>query len=466
MPISREEPLPIRLLLPGRGGDCGYGSGHGPLFSASAIGASRHRPLLQQSAWLVSLLLTAFWFLLTANLQAVEKIIREPIVTDYSITNEAFLESISHHLNSPLVGGNKIQELINGDEIFPSMLQAIREATNTITFENFHWHSGILSDQFIEALSDRARAGVKVHCIVDSIGAFKFKKADRKRLRASGVELEIFNPIWPWNFWTWNHRTHRKTLVVDGRVGFIGGICIADTWMGNATLPMQWRDTEFKVEGPAVSQLQGVFMDNWTRSTSRVLHGADYFPVLEPKGGSQAQFFKSGPRDGAENARLLYLYSIAAARKNIRIAHSYFVPDNLVVEALVAAAKRGVEIEVIAPGIIDWNIVRRAARSRWGPLLEAGVKIYEYQPARYHCKIMIVDDAWVTCGSINFDDRSFRINSEANINIYDPDFAARQAEIFEKDKEKALPVVREVFKKRPWFIRGIENFWGLFRGLL
>jgi cardiolipin synthase len=399
-------------------------------------------------------------------LHAVDKIIREPIVTDYSVVDDAFHRSISHHLSAPLVGGNKIQELINGVEIFPAMLEAIRKATNTITFENFHWHSGKLSDQFIEALSDRARAGVRVHCIVDSIGAFKFRHADRKRLRDAGVELEIFNQIWPWNCWTWNHRTHRKTLVIDGAVGFIGGICIADSWLGDATHPKHWRDTEYKIEGPAVGQLQGVFMDNWMRSTSRVLHGPDYFPPLESKGQSYAQFFKSGPRDGAENARLLYLYSIAAARKSIRIAHSYFVPDNLAVRALADAARRGVKVEVIAPGIIDWNIVRRAARSRWDPLLAAGVKIYEYQPARYHCKIMIVDEAWVTCGSINFDDRSFRINSEANVNIFDPEFAARQVQIFEEDKAKSLPIEYKQFKNRPWYIRGIENFWGLFRGLL
>lgn len=397
---------------------------------------------------------------------AVEKIIRGPIQTDYSVTNTAFLQSISHLLSAPLVGGNKIKELLNGVEIFPTMLQAIREATNTITFENFHWHSGVLSDQFIEALSERARAGVRVHCVVDSSGAFRFKHRDRRRLREAGVQLEIFNQIWPWNPWSWNHRTHRKILVVDGRIGFIGGICIGDTWLGDATLPTHWRDTEYMIEGPAVNQLQGVFTDNWMRSTSEVLHGLKYFPVLQPQGDSVAQFFKSGPHDGAENARLLYLYSIAAARKNIRIAHSYFVPDNLAVEMLVAAARRGVKVEVIAPGIIDWNIVRRAARSRWDKLLEAGVKIYEYQPARYHCKIMIVDDAWVTCGSINFDDRSFRINSEANINIYDSVFAERQVRIFEADKNNCIPIVHAAFKKRPWYIRAIENFWGLFRGLL
>src|SRR5205085_4862320 len=167
-----------------------------------------------------------------------------------------------------------------------------------------------------------------------------------------------------------------KTLVIDGKVGFIGGICIADEWDGDATSLKGWRDVEFKVEGPVVSEIQSIFMDNWIRTSSEVLHGPDYFPALEVAGAIPAQAFKSGPEDGAENARLLYLYSIAAARKSIRFSHSYFVPDNLAIDMLIAARKRGVKIEVITPGKIDWNIVRRAARSRWDKLLEAGVEFY------------------------------------------------------------------------------------------
>jgi len=398
---------------------------------------------------------------------AAEKIIRIPIQTEYGVGDAAFRETIGHQLHDPLVPGNKVNELINGVEIFPAMLEAIRHASNTITFENFIWRSGELSDQFIEALSERARAGVKVHCVVDSFGAFRFKHSDRRRLRASGVQLEIFNQIWPWNCWTWNHRTHRKILVIDGRIGFIGGICLADEWMGDATEPRHWRDTEFRVEGPVVGEMQGVFMDDWLRCTSSMLHGTNYFPTLEVRGDSLAQCFKGGPRDGAENARLLYLYSIAAARKTIRLSQSYFVPDNLAVDMLVQAAQRGVKIEIMTPGIIDWNIVRRAARSRWDRLMaEPNVRFFEFQPAKYHCKLMIVDDAWVTCGSINFDDRSFRINGEANINVYDPIFAARQIEIFEQDKEKSLRMSRREFRQRPWYMRAVENFWGIFRGIL
>lgn len=414
------------------------------------------------SLWLSFLVLLSFLF----STSAMEKIIRAPIVTDYGVDDPQFLRSMSQQLHAGLTRSNSVTELINGAQIFPAMLAAISKATNSITFENFIWRSGNLSDRFVAALTARARDGVKVHCIVDSFGAWKLKHSDRRKLRDAGVQLDIFNPIHFWNFWTWNHRTHRKTLVVDGKVGFIGGICIADEWDGNASEPNHWRDTEFRVEGPVVGEIQGVFMDNWMRVQSEVLHGNDYFPALEPQGNLLAQCFKSGPEDGAENARLLYLYSIAAARKSIRLSHSYFVPDNLAIDLLVAARKRGVKIEIITPGRIDFNIVRRAARSRWGKLLDAGVEFYEFQPSKYHCKQMIVDDLWVTSGSINFDDRSFRINGEANLNVYDPAFAARQIEIFEQDKSKSLQITKEKFDKRPLRIKFIENFCGLFRGLL
>jgi cardiolipin synthase len=197
------------------------------------------------------------------------------------------------------------------------------------------------------------------------------------------------------------------------------------------------------------------------------LHGTNYFPEIPAAGDSLAQCFKGGPRDGAENARLLYLYSIAAAKRSIRLSHSYFVPDNLAVEMLVRAAQRGVKVEIITPGIIDWNIVRRAARSRWDRMMQQpNIHFYEYQPAKYHVKVMIVDDAWVTCGSINFDDRSFRINGEANINVYDPEFARRQIEVFEADKAKSVRISRSEFRRRPWYMRLVENFWGLFHGYL
>lgn len=400
------------------------------------------------------------------NSLAVEKLVRYPIRTDYGVTDAAFTNSISGLLRSRVVGGNKIQPLNNGVEYFPAMLEAIASAQKTITFENFIWRSGEVSDRFIEALSERARAGVKVHCVVDGFGALKLKNKDKDRLRDAGVQLKIFNRIRPWNCWKWNHRTHRKTLVIDGKVAFIGGICIADEWDGNAESHAVWRDTEFKVEGPAVSEIQSIFMDNWIRMSSQVLHGPDYFPTLTNVGEIPAQAFKSGPKDGAENARLMYLYSIAAARKSIRFCHSYFVPDDLAIDMLVEAAHRGVKIEVIAPGVIDKNMVRRAARSRWHKMMDAGIEFWEYEPAKLHTKIMIVDDTWVTCGSINFDDRSFRINDEGNINIYDPEFAKHETEVFEADKAKSVKIDPAKFRKRPFLERIYENFCALFRSQL
>lgn len=397
---------------------------------------------------------------------AIEKLIRVPIQTDYSVEDPAFLESIGHLLRSQLVQGNKVEELVNGSNIFPAMLEAIRHAKYSITFENFIWRSGELSDRFIEALTERARAGVKVHCIVDGFGAMKLKRADRNRLRKGGVDLEIFNPMRLWNPTKWNHRTHRKTLVIDGRLGFIGGICIADEWDKDAPDTDHWRDTEFRVEGPVVEEIQGVFMDNWMRTRSEVLHGTNYFPLPESAGNALAQCFKSGPQDGAENARLLYLYSIAAARKSIRLSESYFVPDNLAIEMLVAARKRGVKVEIITPGIIDMNVVRRAARSRWDKLMESGCEFYEYMPSKFHCKVMIVDDIWVTGGSVNFDDRSFRLNDEANVNVWDRGFAARQIDLFERDKTHCVRIERRAFRHRPWYMRAAENFCGFFRALL
>jgi cardiolipin synthase A/B len=396
----------------------------------------------------------------------VDKLVRVPIRTDYAITDPAFTNSISGLLRAPMVGGNKVQELNNGVEYFPAMLDAIAKAEKTITFENFIWRSGQVSDRFIEALSERARAGVKVHCIVDGFGALKFKNKDKQRLRAAGVQLRVFNRLRPWNPSKWNHRTHRKTLVIDGKVGFIGGICVADEWDGDATSLRGWRDVELKVEGPVVSQIQSIFMDNWIRTSSEVLHGLDYFPDLPNVGGSFAQAFKSGPKDGAENARLLHLYSIAAARKSIRFAHSYFVPDDLAVEMLIDAAKRGVKVEVMAPGFIDKNMVRRAARSRWQEMMDAGIEFSEYQPSKLHTKMMIVDDVWVSTGSINFDDRSFRINDEGNINVYDAEFAKRQVEVFEADKAKSVKIDPAKFKKRPLIERFYENFCNLFRSQL
>ena len=253
--------------------------------------------------------------------------------------------------------------------------------------------------------------------------------------------------------------------MVDGRVGFTGGVCLSDDWLGNAE-PGRWRETHLRVEGPVVAQMQGVFMENWLEMRSETLHGDEYFPEVKPAGTMAAQFFRSGPRDAAQNARLTYLLAIAAARKNIRLAHSYFVPDGLLIEALLDARRRGVKIELIVPSKIDNVATRRASRSRWGELLKAGVEFYEYEPTLYHCKIMIVDDIWATAGSVNVDERSFRINDEANLNVLDRKFAAKLIQTFEDDKSKSRRLTAEEFKERSWLSKCLDHFVGLFRSQL
>jgi cardiolipin synthase A/B len=322
-----------------------------------------------------------------------------------------------------------------------------------------------VSTQFVAALSERARAGVKVHILVDAMGSAKIGHWAQEQLKAAGAEFVKYNPPLPFKILRFNHRTHRKIMVVDGRIGFTGGVCLHDAWQGNAE-PDHWRDTHFRVEGPVVGQLQAAFMDNWLQMRSEVLHGKAYFPELKPAGAMRAQNFKSGPREGAENAHLAYQLAIAAARKNIRLAHAYFVPNGLLTEALLDARRRGVKVEVIVPSKIDNFAVKRAGRSRWRELLEAGVEFYEYQPTLYHCKIMIVDDVWATAGSVNFDERSFRINDESNLNVLDREFAAKLTKSFEDDKAKSRLLTAAAFKHRSIFSKLTDHFFGLFRSQL
>jgi cardiolipin synthase A/B len=389
------------------------------------------------------------------------------LAAEYSVADREFRQSISHLLGPALTEGNRITTLVNGDEIFPAMLDAIRKAEKTVTFENYIWSSGKVSTQFIEALIDRSRAGVKVHMIVDGFGGRRMKKADIAALERGGVEFVEFNhPHW-WNLFRWlNHRTHRKLLIVDGKVAFTGGVSIADEWIGNAEAPPLWRDTHYRLEGPVVAQMQGVFMDNWIESRQQVLQGDGYFPPLAQAGPSTAHFFKSGPRNGMEPARLVHLHSIASARKNIRLAHAYFIPDDHAIDLLVKARERGVVVEVVVPGKNDSAVGRAAARWQWRRLMDAGVRFYLYEPALYHCKLMIVDDLWVTAGSVNFDDRSFRINDEANFNVLDPEFAAGQVEMFEVDKSNSRLYPAEEYKGRSCLQKFLDCLASTLRPLL
>jgi len=410
----------------------------------------------------ISAVLTVVVVLLVLNLSLGDKQIDRQLGHLYGTQEPQFLRTMGVLLGPSLVDGNAVRELLNGDEIFPAMLDAIRGAQRTITFETYIYWSGTVGAQFAEALAERARAGVKVHVLLDWIGSEKLEDTFLQEMEQAGVQVRRYNkPRW-YSIGRLNNRTHRKLLVVDGAVGFTGGVGIADIWQGNAQDPEHWRDTHFLVQGPAVGQMQAAFLDNWMQATGVVLHGSDYFPKLEPRGGTYAQVFLSSPGGGAESMHLMYLLSITAATKSVRLSMSYFVPDEVAIETFVAAMKRGVEVQIITPGPhIDTEVVRKASRASWGRLLEAGAQIHEYQPTMFHCKVMIVDDVWVSVGSTNFDNRSFAVNDEANLNVYDAKFAQRQAEVFRQDLARSRRVTLEEWQNRPWREKLMEHAAGL-----
>jgi len=385
----------------------------------------------------------------------------------YGVADPQFVRSMSSLVEPGMLASNNVTALVNGVDIFPAMLEAVRTARKSICLETYIYWSGDVGREFSDALAERARAGVKVHVIIDWIGSRRIDSELLDLMRESGVEVERYNPLVWYAPTRLNHRDHRKLLIVDGRVGFTGGAGLADFWQGNADGPEHWRDSMFKLEGPAVAQMQAAFMDNWIKTTARVLEGDDYFPALRPAGNQHAQVFKSSPREGTEDVRLMYLLSIAAARTNIKLSASYYVPDRLTSREFIDAVQRGVKVEIVIPGsTTDSAIVKHASRGRWGPLLEAGVKIYEYQPTMYHCKMMIVDDLFVSVGSANFGNRSFRLNDEANLNVFSAEFAAQQALIFEADKARCHEVTYREWTKRSLWKRFMEMITAPFRAQL
>lgn len=388
--------------------------------------------------------------LVVMNFSGAEPHIEKRLERLYAVEDPRFRQELGVLLGPPFVDGNRVQVLRNGDEIFPAMLAAIRGAQQTITFESYIYWSGDIGREFGEALAERARAGVSTHVLLDWIGSSKMDEEIIQSMETAGVEVHKFHPPHWYHLQRMNNRTHRKLLVVDGKRAFTGGVGIAPEWTGNAESPERWRDTHFQVEGPVVAQMQAVFLDNWIKVKGEVLHGEPYFAELEDVGQSAAQMFSSSPTGGAESMQLMYLLSITSAARTIDLSASYFVPDELMLRALVEAMKRGVRLRIVVPGEhIDAETVRLASRAQWGPLLEAGAVIAEYSPTMYHCKVMIIDDLLVSVGSTNFDNRSFRLNDEATLNILDASFAKEQTAIFEADLARSRPISHQEWLNRP-----------------
>lgn len=382
----------------------------------------------------VTVVLTVLAVVLAMNFATPEKKIDRKVVHRHAVADPQFRREMSVLLGPAIAPGNRVTAFQNGDQIFPAMLEAIRGARRTINMETYIYWSGDTGQTFADALCERARAGVAVHLVVDWAGSIRMDDALLGTMQDAGVRVEHYRPLRWYNLGRLNNRTHRKLLVVDGRVGFTGGVGIADQWSGHAQDPDHWRETHFRVEGPVVAQLQSAFNDNWIKTTGELLNGPDHFPPLERAGDMDAHLFIASPAGGSESMHLMYLQAVAAAVRSIDLCAAYFVPDHLIAQALLAARQRGVRVRVLLPGPhIDSETVRLSSRASWGPLLKGGVGIHIYQPTMIHVKLLVVDEELVSVGSTNFDIRSFRLNDEASLNVYDRGFAEAMTRVFEED---------------------------------
>jgi cardiolipin synthase A/B len=372
------------------------------------------------------------------------------VAPDVAVGEPAFTRAMEAHTLSGQVGGNRAELLVNGEQIFPAMLAAIRGAKTTITLANFVWEDGDVAKEFAEALAERCRAGVGVNVLVDAVGSSHMPKSQRRLLTESGCHFARYHSLNPFALKRLNHRNHRRVLVVDGRIGFTGGTGIGEKWTGDGRRPEHWRQTDVRVEGPIVRFLQAAFAENWRDATGVLLSGDAYFPPPERRGDLAMQSVKSSPASGAAEAYLLFLLAIDSARSSIRLTNPYFVPDGQMAQAIARAAERGVDVQVITAGAVGGTLdrlVRKASQAHFGRALRAGVKIYEYGPAMLHAKTLVIDDQWVSIGSANLDNRSFALNNELNVTFMDRGLARRLTELFEEDLEHTQPVTLDEWKR-------------------
>jgi cardiolipin synthase len=351
----------------------------------------------------------------------------------------------------------------NGENFYEAQLVEIRKATRSINLEAYIVARGEITDKLAEALAERARAGVQVNLLVDAIGGFSLsKRTFEDMIRAQG-DLRWYNPI---RFTTWpnvNNRTHRELLIIDGRIGFIGGAGWADHWYKDQKNNPRWRDTMVRFEGDSVAGLQAVFAENWLESSGEILTGWEYFPLMRPAIRTPALVVGSAPTTGkSTKARVLFQTLLASAKKSIYIETPYFLPDSSARNELIRAVKRNVDVRIIVPGHkIDHHMTRSSSRRLYGDVIQAGAKIFEYEPAMIHAKILIIDGLWSVVGSTNMDSRSFSINDEVNIAVLDESLAQRLTADFTTDLSQSKEITYDQWKRRPHFERANEWFFSI-----
>jgi cardiolipin synthase len=372
-----------------------------------------------------------------------------------------FAGYVASLVGAPVEPGDRYEVLRNGDEVFPPMLDAIRQAQRRISFESFIYEDGVVGDQFTNEFIKAAQRGVDVRIVLDGFGAALSDESEKK-LTDAGVQVVWFNLVRPWSLEEANYRTHRKVLVVDGRVGFTGGLGLADHWQGDAQSPDHWRDTQFKVVGPAVRGLEASFYENWLES------GGLSAPALDPPqppqpNGAQSIVVWSNPTGGASSVKLLYLLSIAGARRQIDIQSPYFILDESTRWSLNAAVERGVRVRVVTDGdVTDATPVKDASRDGYQALLDAGIEVDEYQPTMMHVKAMVVDGVWSVIGSANFDNRSFELNDELTVAVQDGDLGQALTRDIETDIRNSTKLEAATWRERPVWQKLREWFWSYY----
>ncbi len=373
---------------------------------------------------------------------------RQPIDTSALIPSKTFSNALEESMESPWREGNLIQTLINGAAFYPAMLRDIRSAKKTITFETFAFVDGHTAREFVAALSERSKAGVDVHMILDKIGSQLIGDENIKNLTDAGIDLRFYHPLSAFKPLEYNIRDHRKIMVVDGTVAYTGGCGIGDAWRGNAQSRYEWRETHYRVTGPLVADLQKGFNINWVKTGGPKLAGLDYFPPLKRAGNMTAQAFDSQPQDKIFPVPHLYRQAFASARKSIIIQNSYIVLDSVMMDAVLDARARGVHVEMITSSdhCDSWP-VRKASVFQQHKLLKAGVHIYEFQPSMMHCKVLVIDEKFASIGSANLDPRSLYINDESNVNVLNESFAKDQLKAIEADKKRSKRILTS---KSPW----------------
>jgi cardiolipin synthase len=376
---------------------------------------------------------------------------------EFEIESDEFLATIAGASSSPFVEGNAIELLNNGDAFYPRMLDAIACARVSITIEAYIYWAGEVGVEFARALTQRAQAGVTVKILLDAIGSASIGKDILRTLEDGGCQVAWYNPIHWYTLGRFNNRTHRKSLIIDGHIAFTGGAGIADHWRGNARGPHEWRDMQVRIEGPAVTPLQAGFAHNWQQTTGELLSGATYYPPIEPRGSLSAQTLMSSPESGGSTVRIMYYLSIVCARKSIYIANPYFIPDAVAIETLIDAKRRGIDVRIMVSGDLNDNWLARQNSVRlFGPFLEAGIEIYEYDHTMLHHKTMVVDGVWLTIGTTNFDNRSFAHNEESNVCVFDHGLGEQLQRIFLEDQALCEHIELEKWRRRGLWARTQE----------